>query len=191
MDEVTRTTDVYERESDDYVEKYRAESIAARFGHEFTEGLDGDRVLDVGCGPGVDAETFVDDGYDVVGLDRTPSFLDAGRRAVPEASFVRGDMRRLPFADDAFDGVWGCASFLHVPRDEAPATLREFRRVLGDGGVLHLSVKRGEESGFEADGRYFETYLPGELRAILDDAGFGAVDLSEGEGWIRAVAESA
>ncbi|MFC7204578.1 class I SAM-dependent methyltransferase [Haloferax namakaokahaiae] len=61
-------------------------------------------------------------------------------------SFAHGDMRALPFADDAFDGVWNCVSFLHVPQDDARRTLREFQRVLTDGGVVYLSVKRGEKA---------------------------------------------
>ena len=188
MNEVSRTTAVYEGESDAFVDKYLSESIAARFGDDFFDALSGPRVLDVGCGPGVDTATFSDAGVDVVGFDRTPSFVDAARENVPDARFVRGDMRQLPFRDGAFDGVWACASFLHVPRRDAPATLREFGRVLDDDGVVSLSVKRGEESGYDADGRYFEKYLPGEVRSLFDDAGFQSTRIEEGEGWIRTLA---
>ncbi|KAB1192410.1 methyltransferase domain-containing protein [Haloferax sp. MBLA0076] len=188
MHEVSRTRSVYESESDAFVDKYRAESVAALFGDDFYEALAGDRILDVGCGPGVDTETFVTDGFDVVGFDLTSSFVRAARTAVDEASFARGDMRRLPFRDGSFDGVWSCASFLHVPRPDAPGTLREFRRVLADDGVAYLSVKRGEESGFDTDGRYFELYRPEQVRSLVVDAGFGRVDIETGERWIQVLA---
>ncbi|WP_411965390.1 class I SAM-dependent methyltransferase [Haloferax sp. YSMS24] len=190
MDEVSRTTAVYESDADAFVDKYLSESIAARFGDDFSEALSGPRVLDVGCGPGVDSATFSDAGLDVVGFDLTPPFVAVARENVPDARFVRGDMRQLPFRDGAFDGVWACASFLHVPRRDAPDTLREFGRVLDDDGVVSLSVKRGEESGYDTDGRYFETYLPGEIRSLVDDAGFHGIRIEEGEGWIRTLASA-
>ncbi|ELZ74843.1 ubiquinone/menaquinone biosynthesis methyltransferase UbiE [Haloferax larsenii JCM 13917] len=189
MDEVSRTTTVYESHADAYVEKYRSESIAARFGDEFYEALSGERVLDVGCGPGSDTRTFSDDGFDVTGFDLTASFVEKAPADVPAASFARGDMRRLPFADGTFDGVWSCASFLHVPREDAPETLREFRRVLVDDGTLYLSLKHGDEGGFDAAGRYFERYRPEEIRSLLDEAGFGTVSIDrEDEKWIQALA---
>ncbi|WP_396610658.1 class I SAM-dependent methyltransferase [Haloferax sp. S1W] len=188
MDEVSRTSAIYEGNSDAFVEKYRSESVAARFGGDFYAALSGDHVLDVGCGPGIDTETFSDDGFDVTGFDLTASFVESARTAVPDASFVRGDMRRLPFRDGLFDGVWSCASFLHVPRADAPETLREFRRVLAVNGVLYLSLKHGDESGYDDDGRYFERYRPGEIRSLLDDAGFSTVSIDEYGRWLNVLA---
>ncbi|ELZ87649.1 ubiquinone/menaquinone biosynthesis methyltransferase UbiE [Haloferax elongans ATCC BAA-1513] len=189
MDEVSRTTTVYESDADAFVEKYRSESIAARFGDEFYEALSGERVLDAGCGPGRDTQTFNDDGFEVTGFDLTASFIETAAAEVPDASFARGDMRRLPFADDTFDGVWSCASFLHVPREDAPETLCEFSRVLDDDGTLYLSLKHGDESGFDATGRYFERYRPEQIRSLLDDAGFGAISIDQhSKKWIQALA---
>lgn len=196
MDEVARTRSVYEENSDAFVEKYRSESIAERFGGPFFDALQGKRVLDVGCGPGSDTETFAGREYDVTGLDVTASFLASAREAVPDARFALGDMRHLPFADGSFDGVWASASLLHVPRADVPGTLSEFARVLDDGGVLYCSLKHGEESGFDADGRFFERHTPGEVASALVEAGFRPErvttsdsddDVSEAE-WVQALA---
>jgi SAM-dependent methyltransferase len=199
MDEVARTRSVYEAESDAFVEKYRSESIAERFGEPFFDALDGQRILDVGCGPGSDAETFADRGYDVTGLDVTPSFLESARTNVPDAAFALGDMRHLPLADDSFDGVWACASLLHVPREDVPATLSEFDRVLDDGGTLYCSLKRGDESGFDGDGRFFERHTTDAVRELLVDAGFepehvetaAAEEVASQDGWVQVVARVA
>lgn len=191
MDKVSRTLDDYESDTDAYVDKYLTESVAERYGDPFFDALDGERLLDVGCGPGPDIATFASAGYDVTGLDMTPSFLRAASERVPAASLVRGDMRRLPFENASFDGVWSCASFLHVPRPDAPATLREFRRVLNSDGVLYLSVKRTELPGHDSGKRHFEYYRPDELRSVLREAALDPILVTTEENWVSALAEKA
>ncbi|MCT9097066.1 class I SAM-dependent methyltransferase [Haloarchaeobius sp. HME9146] len=177
MDEVSRTASVYEGDTAAFVEKYRSESVAALYGQRFFEALAGERVLDVGCGPGADSTVFAERGFEVTGFDRTRPFLETVREQVPEARAAHGDMRWLPFRDDAFDGVWSSASLLHVPREDVPATLQEFRRVLAPDGVVFASLKRGEESGYSEDGRYFERYTPAEVRRLFAENGFDCVDI--------------
>lgn len=193
MDEVSRTLDVYESESDAYVEKYTAESVAALYGDDFFEALEtvqtGDtaRVLDIGCGPGPDAETFASAGHDVTGLDITQSFLRDGVERVPEAAFVRGDMRSLPFGSDRFDGIWACASFHHVPRSHARETLRDCRRVLQPEGYLSVIVKRDEQMDDDDTDRHFEYYGRDEFRSVLDSAGFEPVAFETQGKWLRTL----
>jgi len=188
MDEVRRTLEAYESGADAYVEKYLGESIADRYGDVFLAELDGDRILDVGCGPGPDLETFAGRGYDATGLDLTPSFLRAARDQVHDAALARGDMRRLPFEAGSFDGVWSSASLLHVPRADAAAALREFRRVLAGGGVAFVSVKRGETPGSDPNGRHFEYYRERELRELLADTGLDPISSRTDTNWVSAVA---
>ncbi|PSP56613.1 class I SAM-dependent methyltransferase [Halobacteriales archaeon QS_1_67_19] len=191
MDEVARTRAAYEGDADSFVEKYLSESVAARYGGEFYEALSGERILDVGCGPGADAAAFEDDGYDVTGLDITRSLLRTADELVSDGSFVRGDMRRLPFRDGEFDGIWSCASFLHVPRADARATLGEFRRVLTDEGVVFLSVKRPGVERRDPDERYFERYRREEFEALLADAAFDPLTVETSERWVSVIAAPA
>ncbi|MFT4884702.1 MAG: ubiquinone/menaquinone biosynthesis C-methylase UbiE [Natronomonas sp.] len=188
MDELRRTREGYEAAAEAYVEKYLSESIAARFGATFTNAVDGDRLLDIGCGPGPDVETFVAHGYDVTGLDITRSFLREADDRIPEAAFVQADMRHLPFDDATFDGVWASASFHHVPRREAAATLRECRRVLRPEGAAYVSVKReGYEKPADRD-RHFEYYRPAAFRSLLEEVGFDTIEFRTGENWLAVVA---
>ena len=55
-------------------------------------------------------------------------------------------MRTLPFADGAFDGLWSSASLLHLAREDVPATLEEFGRVLVPDGALFVSVLARESN---------------------------------------------
>lgn len=186
MDEAARTSRVYESNAEAFVEKYQSASIAERFWDEVDELFPGTRLLDVGCGPARDVETFADRGYDVTGFDLTLAFLREARGTV-DAPFVRGDMRALPFRDAAFDGIWARASLLHVPREDVPGTLSEFHRVLDAPGALVATLKRGDESGHAEDDRYFERYQPPEIRTLLADAGFDVTVDPSGPNWLQAV----
>ena len=195
MDEVERTLATYEGDAAAYAEKYLAESGLAEYGGPFLDRLEGGRVLDLGCGPGVDTALFAQRGFDVVGFDVTGSFLRRARDHLAdvtadrqaEASFVRGDMRSPPFVADSFDGIWASGSFHHVPREEAPATAAELARVLREDGCTYISVKR-EPTGSEVADRHFEFYEPDAFERLLADAGFD-VEIIETTGpWIGAIA---
>lgn len=188
MDEVARTSEIYEADADAFVEKYRRESIADRFWDDVDPVFPGERLLDVGCGPGPDTETFQSRGYEVVGVDLTPSFLVEARDHV-DAPFVRGDMRSLPFASDCFDGVWASASLLHVPREDVPGTLREFRRVLDAPGAVIATLKHVDDPQRSGEDRHFERYTADDARDLATEAGFGDVTVERNtERWLRLVA---
>ncbi|MDE3203198.1 MAG: class I SAM-dependent methyltransferase [Acidobacteriota bacterium] len=69
-----------------------------------TEALDlgpGDRVLDVGCGPGRHSRALAAGGIEVIGLDISLEFL----RSAGPGRWVRGDARHLPFVAGSFDAA--------------------------------------------------------------------------------------
>jgi ubiquinone/menaquinone biosynthesis C-methylase UbiE len=105
------------------------------------------RILDLGSGPCHDAALLAASGARVVALDPAVGLL---REAAGYASIagwgVQGDARQLPLADASFDGIWSCASLLHIPHAEAPAALSEAFRVLRPGGVAFFSVSEGYPS---------------------------------------------
>ena len=197
MDKVERTLATYEGDAAAYAEKYLSESGLVEYGGPFLDRLDGGRVLDLGCGPGVDAAVFARRGFDVVGLDITESFLRRARDYLADAtpdqqattSFVRGDMRSPPFTDGSFDGIWASGSFHHVPRAEAPDTAAALARLLRDGGHAYVSVKRGP-TGSEVADRHFEFYEPGEFRSLLTEAGFDVLTVGTIEQWMDAIARA-
>lgn len=136
------------------------------------------RVLDLGCGPGRDLELLRQRGYRVIGADLSPGMLREAHARVGGA-LVCGDMCALPFAAQSFDGVWLCASLLHLPRADAPRALAEARRILRATRPLFVGVQQGTgERWVETSGaRLFTYYQADELAALVRAAGFIVQDL--------------
>jgi SAM-dependent methyltransferase len=97
--------------------------------------LSGLRVLDYGCGHGMAAVVLARRGARVTAFDLSSGYIqEAGARASANRvriDFVQANGEALPFADGAFDRVWGCAILHHLDLDRAAA---ELRRVLRPGG---------------------------------------------------------
>lgn len=101
--------------------------------HDAVGDVDGERVLECACGTGRFSVELSEAGADVVGVDISRPMLEqAAAKAhetgvTPMPSFVRGDGKRLPFPDDAFDLVVAMR-FFHLV-DEPRAYLSEMARV--------------------------------------------------------------
>jgi SAM-dependent methyltransferase len=157
----------------------------------------GARVLDVGCGPGWEAARLRDLGVRTYGLDRSRGMLaEAQALRVP---LMLGDMRALPLPDGSLGGLWVCASFLHIPKRDGSAVLREFSRALRPGGALYIGVKEGDGERWveQRDGhrRFFAFYQPDELDELLAAHSFAVVEswltadsLGRPERWINRIA---
>lgn len=107
--------------------------------YERTRGL---RVLDVGCGQGIDMMRYATAGAQATGIDLTPRHVELARSHLAamglSATIVGGDAEAMPFADMSFDRVSSNGVLHHTP--DMPAALREIRRVLVPGGEARVIV---------------------------------------------------
>ncbi len=103
------------------------------------------KILDVGCGSGRHLRSFRERGFHrSLGIDLSSVLLRDARAT--GLAVVRADMRRLPFADAAFE-LLSCffTSFGYfATRDEDALALREFCRVIRRGGCLFLDLHNAE-----------------------------------------------
>ncbi len=99
-----------------------------------------DRVIDVACGSGNATIPAARTGATVIGLDITPSLLEAGKREAAEAGveieWVEGDAENLPYEDDSFDAVISVFGVMFAPDHRKAAA--EVARVLKPGGRMVL-----------------------------------------------------
>ena len=139
----------------------------------------GGRVLDLGCGSGWAARRLRASGLRAVGLDRSAGRLARARAGDRPTPLVLGDMRALPIALGSVDGVWACASLLHLPKADLPSALTAIHAVLRPSGALYLSLKAGAGEAWSMRGgapRFFAYYADAELDRLLDAARFQVVD---------------
>ena len=128
----------------------------------------GGRVMDLGCGAGNASLHFSKKGYDVLAVDGCRELCEHTRLRVGCAARVLR-FEELDY-ENAFDGVWACASLLHLRMNELPRVLRLIRRSLKSGGVFYASFKHGETER-DKNGRVFSDMTEESLRRLIDEAG--------------------
>lgn len=119
---------------------------------------EGGKILDFGCGSGRDTKYFLGKGYDVDATDGSEELCKiAGEYAgvqVKQMLFEELD------AAEEYDGVWACASILHVEKKQLPDILGKIAAATKKGGMVYTSFKYGDFEGVR-NGRFF-TYLTEE-----------------------------
>jgi ubiquinone/menaquinone biosynthesis C-methylase UbiE len=106
----------------------------------------GSAILEVAPGPGFLAIELAKRGYSVTGIDISKSFVGIAGRNARDAGvtidFRRGDVARMPFADNSFDFIVCVAAFKNFP--DPIAALDEMHRVLRPGGSASIEDLRKE-----------------------------------------------
>ncbi len=182
---------------DENAEAFFADTAAARTDDLYARFLPllppGGRILDAGCGCGRDALAFRLAGFDVTAFDASTEMV---RLATRHAGVPVLQMR-FDAVDwlGRFDGVWACASLLHVPRADLPAMVAKLVGALREGGVMFASFKYGTEER-DHNGRRFTDLDEAGLEALFGGAGLTILDIvagedrrpgREGERWVSGV----
>ena len=147
--------DYYERYADVYYENtvsLSMEEILDEFLALLPENAE---VLDMGCGSGRDSIYMEDNGCYV-------TLMDGSERMCKLAEIHTGkEVLHMTFEemdfDEVFDGIWGCASLLHVEEKDMDRIMGKVIQALKPGGVLYLSFRHGDTEGFLGQ-RFFHDY---------------------------------
>ena len=158
-------------------------------------GLKG-RILDAGCGAGRDAAAFSALGYEVVAFDGAKEMVQLAR----DRTGHRVPVHQMNFGDVAwtaeFDGIWACASLLHVPSSYFADAIQKLAEALRPNGTVYMSFKLGEGEGF-SDDRFFVNHTPESLAHSLRSTPLALVcswvsndvrPTRRGERWLNAIA---
>lgn len=119
------------------------------------------RVLDAGCGSGRDALAFLQAGHSVTAFDASPEMARIAARHtgldVSVLDFLNlTDVTQLNLpAGTLFDGIWACASLLHVAEANQRRAWACLWALLAPGGVIYASYKVGDGARVDVAGRPF------------------------------------
>ncbi len=121
-------------------------------------------ILDAGCGSGRDAKAFLDAGYRVTALDASEKMCEEAEKLINQEVLCQR-FGELQFRQE-FDGIWACASLLHVSYAEINGVLKRLWDALKENGILYASFKYGK--GMRADkGRLFYDYEEIALQNLM------------------------
>ena len=116
---------------------------------------EGDSILDLGCGSGRDTKYFLSKGYKVDATDGSEEICKVA------SDYTGINVKCLLFNEldeiDKYDGIWACASILHLDRDDLIDVFHRIARALKDNGILYTSFKYSEFEGMR-NGRYFTDF---------------------------------
>ncbi|BDU37044.1 SAM-dependent methyltransferase [Vibrio nigripulchritudo] len=150
-------------------------------------------ILDAGCGSGRDTKSFLENGFSVHSIDASKEL------AVLAEHLTKQPVEVTTFQEfgsqKQFDGVWACASLLHVPMKELPLAFKKLAAPLRLQGVFYCSFKYGREEVIR-NGREFTNLDEKLLAQVISNSELKVLktwctsDLRKGresEKWLNAI----
>ena len=121
-------------------------------------------ILDLGCGSGRDTLFFLKKGFSVIPVDGSSEVCKEAEK------MIGFSVRCLRFEDldyhNEFDGIWACASLLHVPKADILGVMNKVAEALKPNGALYASFKYGSGEGIKGE-RFFNYYKEDFIDSVL------------------------
>ncbi|PSB88890.1 SAM-dependent methyltransferase [Photobacterium damselae subsp. damselae] len=121
-------------------------------------------VLDAGCGSGRDSKSFLDMDYQVTAIDASEELSKRAEQLIGQSVEVTTFQNFT--SQTQFDGIWACASLLHVPSHELASVFNKLSNMLVTGGAFYCSFKYGDDD-VERNGRFFTNSTEQRLQSFL------------------------
>jgi SAM-dependent methyltransferase len=153
----------------------------------------GAHILDAGSGTGRDTKYFLEKGYQVTAFDASIEMVKMSSAYTGQQTLLMS-FEDMHF-DEKFDGIWACASLLHVKRENLISVLSQLKSLMIEGGIFYCSFKLGE-SDFTKNGRDFTCLTLSQLEGLLNDSSFEVKSIwvtsdvragREDERWVSAL----
>ena len=132
------------------------------------------KILDFGCGSGRDSKYFKDLGYDVTAIDGSKELCKLAKE------YTLLDVKCKKFNElneiDIYDGIWACASLLHVPKNELKDILIKMRNALKNDGIIYISMKDGNNEEIDNKQRYYNYLTKENMLLLINDINLKLLD---------------
>ena len=190
---MTETLDYYNQNAEQFVLGTLHADMSACRARFLDHMKPGGRILDAGCGSGRDALAFQQAGFPVDAFDASPKICQMASELLGQPVACKRFEELTGKAE--YDGIWACASLLHVAAKDLPNAMNRLQKLLKPGGILYASFKQGEGERIK-DGRYFQDMTLPTLTELIQNAGltpletFLTQDVREGrnaENWVNVI----
>lgn len=152
---MTQTLDYYNKNAASFITSTQTVDFHAAQDQFLSYLREGAAILDFGCGSGRDTKYFLERGYCVQAIDGSKEIcrLASQYTGIPVQHLLFQELS----VKDCFDGIWACASILHVEKQKLPDVFRRMITALRGEGVIYTSFKYGTFEGIR-NGRYFTDF---------------------------------
>ncbi len=140
------------------------------------------KILDIGCGVGIDANYMASKGFKVIGIDLSKEMLKLAKQKFPKIDFRLGDMRKSSFKSNFFNGIFAAYSLIHLPKEDVLDVLKSLHKFLKIKGVIYIAVHEGKSSEIFVTGplkpdekTFLDIFSFKELKELLEKAGFSII----------------
>lgn len=124
------------------------------------------KIMDLGCGSGRDTKYFIQKGFQVDAADGSIELCKIA------SEFTGQEVKQMLFQElsyaNTYDGIWACASILHLPYEELKTVFQKVADALKDTGIFYTSFKYGEGEG-SRNGRYFTDMTESKFKKLLGE----------------------
>lgn len=174
IEQQRKTISYYDENAEDFFASTKDADMSETRNHFLQHLQSGAKILDAGCGSGRDSKYFLEHGYQVTAMDASESMCRLAGQYLGQSVQCRWFEEITE--KNTYDGIWACASLLHVPYASLPKVIARLEDALTDGGVLYASFKYGGEEILpqrkerESKGRYFTDLTENGFREILSEA---------------------
>lgn len=172
IDTYNKLAKEYDDETVDFWERF-----PRTFLNKFVE-LSGNKIANVGSGPGRDGLLLKEAEKEVICVDASEVMVDLSSKRGLQ-SFL-ADFDNLPFKNASFDGAWSYTALLHIPKKSISVPLNEISRILKPSGIFALGLIEGdveeykESSGVDMP-RWFSFYQKDEVENLCKKHGFEVI----------------
>lgn len=135
-------------------------------------------ILEIGVGTGNLASKFLNNNYNIIGIDQSREMLSVAKEKYPNLKVRLGEFLKIPYEHKSFDVIISTYAFHHLNEEEKSIAIGEMLRVLKDNGVivigdLMFDSKEGEE-------KIFKSLSQAEIDEVKDEY-YSYIDLLSNE----------
>ncbi len=137
-------------------------------------------IFDAGCGVGRDTRYFIKKGYRVISLDASIEMVNLCRQ-YPFSYCLHMSFDMIEYIEE-FDGIWACASLIHLSPKDFKESLSRLANATKQGGVLYFSLKKGTGKTNNGGKTTYHYNINDINQIMVEELMFEIVDVWENEG---------